>query len=168
LQHTRRPWFTNYRRPYVYVDEGRKFSYPGQMYTIQSRFGIMRASGVRFIIAVGLLITGFSSHGLCVEPDGASHVASRDHQCCDPDSSDRGGPVVGFDAGESPSLHECAHVPLVQATLILHKSDRNASAAVSTPPHLSTFDRTFEADTARPEHLGYVCSRTPLSTALRL
>lgn len=139
------------------------------MRTIQSPFGIVKAGGARLAIAVCLLVTGVSSHGLCVESDGASHVATRDHQCCDPGEADRGSPTVAFEAWESPTLHECAHVPLVQPTRITEKPDQNSIAAVSLLCLSFEFDPlTFEMDVPCTEQPGCFCSRTPSTAVLRL
>ncbi len=136
---------------------------------IQSPFDIVKAGGARLAVAVCLLVTGISTHGLCVESDGASHVASRDHQCCDPGQADRGDPAVGFGAWGSPAFHECAHVPLVQPTLITDRPDQNSIAAVSLPCLAFVFDPlTFETDVPCTEQPGCFCSRTPLTVVLRL
>jgi len=136
---------------------------------IQSPFDIVKAGGTRLAVAVCLLVTGISTHGLCVESDGASHVASRDHQCCDPGQADRGDPAVGFDGWASPSLHECAHVPLVQPTRITDRPDQNSITAVSLPCLAFVLDSlTFETDVPCTEQPGCFCSRQLLTVVLRL
>lgn len=136
---------------------------------IQSPFRSFPAGGTRLAIAVCLLVTGVSSHGLCVESDGASHVASRDHQCCDPGQADQGGSAVGLEGWVSSTLHECAHVPLVQPTRITDKPDQNSIAAASLPCLSFELDPlAIETDVPCTEQLGCYCSRTPLTAVLRL
>lgn len=136
---------------------------------IKSPFGSVKAGGARLAIAVCLLVTGAGTHGLCVESDGASHVASRDHQCCDPGQADQGDPAVGFGTWESPAVHECAHVPLVHPTRIADKPDQNPIVAASLPSHSFELDPlTVETDVPCTEQPGCYCSVTPLTVVLRL
>lgn len=94
---------------------------------------IVRARSARILVAICLLAMGLSSHGICVEPDGASHVASSGHQCCDPPPPSRGVPEVAFDEEGSAPLHDCAHVPLHQSTITSARSDLGTNSPVLLP-----------------------------------
>lgn len=136
---------------------------------IQFPFVVAWAGCARIIVAVCLLLTGFASHGICVEADGASHVASRDHQCCDLAPASQEVPDVGFDTGDSHSLHECAHVPLVQPTLKSAKPDHNPVAPDllhCLPLHIDSLVPQTNAPGLEPTCCS--SSLTPLSTVLRL
>lgn len=131
---------------------------------------IVRARSARILVAICLLAMGLSSHGICVEPDGASHVASSGHQCCDPPPPSQGAPEVAFDEEGSAPLHDCAHVPLLQSSVTSARPDHGTNSPLLLPcvrlqsdlpaVELSAFDLEGSLD---------ISKSTPLSTVrLRL
>ncbi len=74
-----------------------------------------RALLARILLAVCVFSSGFGSQGICVEPDGRTHVAGPDHACCDPMVADTDcGPGDALVDDSPDSVHECAHTPPVQ------------------------------------------------------
>jgi hypothetical protein len=88
-----------------------------------------RPGPVRVLLAVCLLVAGFSSPGICIEPDGAAHVSRADHFCCDPPAADPGRPGDAHGNGDSTSFHDCAHAPLGPSSSAPEKSRSSRAAA---------------------------------------
>ena len=111
----------------------------------------VRARSVWILVAVCPLAMGLNSYGICVEPDGASHVASSGHLCCDPPPTSQGVPGVAFDEEGLASLHDCVHVALLQSTITSARPDHGTNSPVLLhclrfQSDLPAVERVFDLD----------------------
>jgi hypothetical protein len=93
---------------------------------------IRRWRSLRFFAAICFALTGLTVPGICVEVEGAAHVAAADHSCCDPAPLEDGAQGMAPEKGEITSLHECAHAPLGRPAAPSVTSENLRIAA--TPP----------------------------------
>jgi hypothetical protein len=104
------------------------------------------ASPIRLLVALCFLLAAVPSPGICIEPDGASHVASADHLCCDPPPGDPGPSADALEDGVSVSLHECAHAALGQPSGAPAKPGHDRAG--SPVPHAAALDANPFPETA--------------------
>jgi hypothetical protein len=122
---------------------------------------------LRLVLGFCLLLGGIPSTGICIEPDGASHVASADHLCCDAPAPNAESASHAVRDDVSASVHECAHTPLATpsgaptkleharaVTFLVH------AAPVDVDPYPETTPVRLDGSRLRPPDL------TPLSTVL--
>jgi len=119
------------------------------------------------LLAVCCLAAGVCTPGFCVEPDGARHVATADHLCCDPPAAGPGAGDLVLEPGSS--LHECDHAPLSQISGAAGGPDSGRAGAALPYSHPRQADAAPEASGVQSEARPSPLSGPPLlSTALRL